>query len=271
MARFTFDIDRVNVSVHRRGKEWELRVLQRAQTIFTSLLGLLPSSYVSAVQGPNYTVELKAVAVELAKIELALEAVDLDRDFSKTRSHFLWSIIGYLVFVNGRIPPGIAQTDEEFRRFLLSLIQIYFQGSIPQSINDALDLVFDEEFEVLESFLLERLGASGVDISNQFEFQINLQTTGTFPADVFNLQSALRIILDLVRPAHTIFTIRYIFDDEYIPNGDEINEILDSMRWQMSTYYYDDFRSYWQGLRDRDRLGKKTCCQVTDEDHSADF
>ena len=43
------------------------------------ILNLLPSNYISAIQGPNYTIELKAVAVELAKIELALEDVDLDR------------------------------------------------------------------------------------------------------------------------------------------------------------------------------------------------
>jgi hypothetical protein len=73
-----------------------------------------------------------------------------------------------------------------------------------------------------------------------------------------------------VRPAHTLFRIRYIFTDEYIP-GDGIGQILDAMRWHMGVYYYDDFRSYWNGIRDRDRLGKKTNQCVTAEDHSDDF
>lgn len=130
MARFTIDPARVNFTVVRRGKEYNLRVLQRAQSIFSALLNLLPSNYISGVQGPNYTVELKAVAVELAKIELALEDVDLDRDYNRTRSEFLYSIIGYLVFLNGRLP-ALDFDDGEFRQFLLNLIAIYFQGSVP--------------------------------------------------------------------------------------------------------------------------------------------
>jgi hypothetical protein len=87
---------------------------------------------------------------------------------------------------------------------------------------------------------------------------------------VFNADSAIRQILDLVRPAHTLYRIRYIFTDKYIPN-DTIGKILDAMRWRMGIYYYDDFRSYWTGIRDRDRLGKKVNQCVTGELHSDDF
>ncbi len=269
MARFSLDPDRINFTVERRGKEYRLRLLQRAQTIFSALLNLLPSNYISAVQGPNYTQELKAVAVELAKIELALEDVDLDMSFEHTRSEFLYSIIGYLVFLNGRLP-ALEYDDNEFRTFLLNLIRIYFQGSIPSAIREAADLFLSEDFDVLENFLLERAGASGLDISDQFGFQINVVTTGTFPADVLQVQSSIRTILDIIRPAHTLFTIRYIFEDEYNPN-DPTGRVLDEMRWKMASYYYEDYRSYWVGIRNVDRLGKKTNQTVTDEDHSQDF
>lgn len=269
MARFILDPNRLNFSIEKRGKEYNLRVLQRAQVIFTNLLNLLPSNYISAVQGPNYTTELKAVAVELAKIELALEDVDLDRSFEHTRSEFLQSIVGYLLFLNGRIPP-LDYNDEEFRRFFLSLIKIYFQGSIPASIRDATSLFITQAFEVLENFLLVRAGVTGLDISDQFGFQINIETTNTFPPELFQLESALRIIIDLVRPAHTLFRIRYIFTDDYTPNDPE-GRVLDAMRWRMATYYYEDFRVYCGGIRDRDRLGHKTNHAVSNEDHSLDF
>lgn len=270
MARFTLDPNRVNYSIYRRGREYQLRLLQRAQAIFGNLLNLLPSNYVSAIQGPNYTLELKAVAVELAKIELALEDIDLDRDFNRTRSEFLYSIIGYLVFLNGRLPAGFGDDDEEFRTFLLSLIRIYFQGSIPQSIRDAAELFFTENFEVLENFLLVRAGVHGLDISDQFGFQVNIDAGGGFPVSVFDLQSSLNTIINIIRPAHTLFRVRYIFTDDYNPN-DPQGQVLDAYRWRMSNYYYDDFRSYWSGIKDRDRLGKKENFQVSDEDHSADF
>ena len=270
MARFEFDINRANFNIFRRGKEYNLRLSQRAGTIFSGLLGLLPSNYTSSIMGPNYTIELKAVAVELARIELALEDIDFDRDFNRTRAEFLFSIIGYLVFLNGRLPP-LEFDDEEFRRFLLSLIAIYFQGSVPQSMKDAAELFFEgNTLAVLENFLQTRAGASGFDISDQFGFQVQVDTGGVFPEDALTLQESLRTILDVIRPAHTLFRIRYIFKDDYNPN-DPGGQILDDFRWRMASYYYEDFRSYWSGLRDRDRLGKKTNQVVTAENHSNDF
>jgi len=269
MARFTLDPNRVNFNIERKGKEYNLRVLQRAQAIFSTFVGLLPSNYTSVIQGPNYTNELKAVSVELAKIELALEDVSLDLDYNKTRSEFLFSIIGYLVFLNNRLP-SLDFDDAEFRQFLLNLIRIYFQGSIPKSIQDAVGLFLDTPFNILENFLLVREGQANLDISDQFGFQINVPVPNQFPSDIFDLQSSIRIILDIVRPAHTLFRIRFIFTDEFIPN-DPIGEIIDEMRWRMSSYYYEDFRRYWTGVRDVDRLGMKECESVTAEDHSNDF
>lgn len=269
MARFTVDPNRLNFNIHRKGKEYNLRVLQRAQSIFSTLLGLLPSNYNSTIQGPNYTNEIKAVAVELAKIELALEDANLDLDYRNTRSEFLFSIIGYLVFLNNRLP-SLEFNDEEFRTFFLNLIRIYFQGSVPDSIEDAVGLFLETEFQILENFLLVRSGSANLDISDQFGFQIGVETANEFPSDVFDLQSSIRIVLDIVRPAHTIFSVRFIFTDEFIPT-DETGDIIDSMRWKMASYYYEDYRSYWAGLKDLDRLGKKTCKSVTSEDHSMDF
>lgn len=269
MPRFTLDLSRVNFTIERRGKEYNLRVLKRSQTIFTTLLNLLPSNYISAIQGPNYTQELKAVAVELAKIELALEDVDLDRDFNHTRSEFLYTMIGYLVFLNNKLPP-LEFSDTEFRSFLLHLIKIYFQGSIPESIKEAVGLFISDDFQILENFLLVRAGASGLDISDQFGFQINVETTGAFPPGIFDLQTSIRIILDIIRPAHTLFRIRFIFRDDYKPN-DPVNRILDAMKWKLSNYYYEDYRNYWCAIKDRDRLGKKVNQNVSDEDHNGDF
>lgn len=271
MARFVFGANRLNSTIDQKGKEYNLRLMQRAQVIFSTLLNLLPSNYVSAVQGPNYTQALKAVAVELARIELALEDVDRDRQFATTRSDFLWSMVGYLVLVNSKIPQ-LGFSDEEFRTFFLNMIRIYFQGSIPQSMEDVVRLFISGDIRVTEAFLLLRQGASGLDISDEFIFDIDYIAPpgGGFPPNIFEADSAIRQILDLVRPAHTLFRIRYIFTDEYIPN-DTIGKILDAMRWRMGIYHYEDLRSYWTGIRDRDRLGKKVNQYVVSEDHSSDF
>jgi hypothetical protein len=269
MARFTYDPTRLNYTVSQTGKEYNLRLLQRAQAIFSTFLGLLPSNYVSTVQGPNYTNELKAVSVELAKLELAVEDINNDGSFEKTRSDFLYSIVGYLVLLNGRIP-ALEFSDAEFRSFLLAVIRIYFQGSVPASIRDAVALFIDGTVVVSENFLLVRQGASGLDVSDQFGFGVDVMCPGYFPPDIFDVDMALRQLLDVIRPAHTLYRIRYVFGDSYNPNS-PFGKVLDAMRWHMADYKYDDFRSYWTGLRDRDRLGKKTNQAVTGEAHGDDF
>lgn len=238
-------------------------------------MNLLPSNYLSRAEGPNYTVELKAVAVEIAKLELALEDVSYDGGFGTTRGEFLYSIIGYLVFLGGRLP-DTAFDDVEFKRFLLSVIRIYFQGSIPASIREGVGLFVSENVTIFENFLLVRQGASGLDISDQFGFQIDIEGLGGagLPPDLFLLDKNIRLIVDILRPAHTLFRIRYIFTDPFEPNPpneDTTSPIVDAMRWRMANYYYDDFRIYPAGLRDRDRRGVKTNRLVVAESHSADF
>ncbi len=268
MARFQQDNNRLNHNLVQKGREYNLRLVQRAQAIFATLLNLLPSSYISAVQGPSYSQELKAVAIELSKIELALEDVDRDRDFSSTRSEFLYSIVGYLLLTNGRLP-ALEFSDVEFQNFLLALISIYFQGSVPKSMKDVAQLFITGEVQVTENFLLVRKGVSGLDISDQFGFNVDViaPSGGGFPANAFDVDATIRMLLDVVRPAHTLFRIRYVFQDKYIPN-ETAGKVLDAMRWAMRAYYYEDFRSYWNGIRNRDRLGVKGNTLVVGEDHS---
>ncbi len=272
MARFQFDLNRTNYTVEQSGREYQLRLAQRSQAIFTALLNLLPSNYVSAIEGPSYTQELKAVAVELARIELALEDVSWDYNFGalpnqqSTRSDFLWSIIGYLVLVNNQIPP-LQFSDEAFKSFLLSLIAIYFQGSVPKSMSDVAHLLIQGNVVVTESFLLVREGATGLDISDEFTFSVDVLAPpgGGFPPNAMNVDTTIRQLLDIVRPAHTLFRIRYIFQDQFI------RPIVDKVRMSLDIYYYDDFRSYWPGIRNRDRLGRKTNQAIAGEQHGGDF
>ncbi len=269
MARFQFDPNRVNYTVSQTGREYNLRLLQRAQPILTQLLNLLPSSYISAVQGPNYTNELKAVAVELARLELALEDVSGDHCFATTRPEFLYTIVGYFLLLNGRIP-SMDFTDAAFRDMLLNLIRIYFQGSIPESMSDVVKLFISGDIEVTENFLLIRQGLGAYDISDQFGFDLPIETGGVFPPDVFVRDQFIRQLLDIIRPSHTLYRLRFVFRDDYIPN-DTYGRVLDAMRWHLAAYYYDDFRAYCGGVRDRDRLGGKVNQQVVGENHSADF
>ena len=272
MARFLYDGNRLNYTIQQQGREYQLRLTARAQAIFTSLLNLLASNYVSSVQGPNYTLELKAVAVEIARLELALEDVSWDYNFGallnqqSTRTDFAYSIIGYLILTNGGLPP-LQFNDQQFKQFLLSLIGIYFQGSVPASMAAVAELLIKGNVVVTESFLLVREGASGLDISDEFTFSLDtlIPSGQGFPTGAMDVDSTVRMLLDIVRPAHTLYRIRYIFQDAYL------GPMLDAVRSSLGAYYYDDIRSYWGGIKNVDRLGKKTNQTVAAEQHGPDF
>lgn len=270
MARFVREPERLNATIQQAGKEYNLRLANRAQVVFTNLMNLLPSNYISTVQGPNYTLELKAVAVELARLELALEDVAFDFDFTQTRPEFIYSLIGYLVFLNGKLPTT-SFDDQDFKDFLLDVIRIYYQGSVPSAIREGVQLFTSNEVAVTEDYLLVRAGAFGYDISDQFGFRISIESlNGAFPTDAFSVDSNIRLILNIIRPAHTLFSIRYVFKDKY-EASDQLGKILDASRCSLSNYYYDDFRVFTRGLSGRDYLGVKTNQQVVNEDHSMDF
>ena len=258
-------------TIVEKGTAYNRALVVRAQALFTNLLNLLPSSYISTVQGPNYTEELKAVAVELARLELALEAVSYDADFRYTRTEFLYQTVGYLVYLNGKLPK-VSFDDVEFRSFLLKVIGIYFRGSVPAALKDAIALFFTDRVTVYENFILVRQGASGLDISDQFGFQIDLDAPdGAFPPNFFDNQENVRQLLDIIRPAHTLFRIRVVFTDTYASNGYDLGRILDEMKWNLTAYWYDDLRHNFRGLRGVDRLGVKESVPVLGEDHSSDF
>jgi hypothetical protein len=267
MPRLQRDALRVNFNLEPKGKEYNQRLLIRAQAIFGTLLSLLPSNYASEIEGPNYTIEMKAVALELAKLELALEDIADDRGFGTTRSDFLYSTVGYLLFTNGKLPPTVFD-DEAFRQFLLALVKIYFQGSLPISVEEIVKLFLTGDVTVTENFLNVRKGAAGYDISDQFGFEVNV-TGEQFPENTFQVDESIRILLDIVRPAHTLFRIRYIFTDSHLPS-ETVGKLVDASRWSLHAYYYDDLRAYWGGVKNVDRLGTKTNLLIENEDHTLD-
>ena len=229
MPRFQYDKNRLNYTTTQGGREFNFRLAQRAQAIFNTLMQLLPSNWISTVKGPNYTIELNAVAYELARLELSLEDVNTDQAFATVRTDFLYQVIGYMLF-NGQLP-SLDYSDIEFRKFFITLIGIYFQGAVPAAIEAAANLLFDQLATTYENFLLVRQGASGLDISDEFGFRIDIACTNNeFPANTFMNDAALRMILQIIRPAHTLYQLRYVFQDVYPSDS-----ITDTSNWKLDS------------------------------------
>lgn len=229
------------------GKGYNRAVQSRAQAILNSLMGFLPSNYRASIASPEYSYYLRGMAVELAKLTFGLEQLSDDISFEEVRPEFLYQTVAYLLFTDGDLP-GLDVSDEEFRDFLLKIIEIYFQGSTPQSVIDAVELFTDETFTVRENFEEARSEGSTLDISDQFGFSIEFDlSSGVFPEDLFEIQKNINLLIQIIKPAHTLYRLAHVFTDEYTGPSDD-DTVLDELNWTMHDRRYDDARKYCKGI-----------------------
>ena len=270
-------IIRVNFNTFEAGEQYQTRLADEANRNFRIFLTLLSSYWQSTIDGPNYAREIKAMSLALAKIRLALDDVRRDTYYSQTRADYLWQMVTQVLFPQEEGAPDPRLCDLDFRDFLLEVVQIYFQGSIPKSMKDAVELFVEGRVKVTEAFLEARKPGSGFDISDQFTFCVDVILDSPSSTDVFLADKNIRILLNIIRPAHTLYKLRFILEDEWTgqqdpdPEVDAPNKVVDAFRWTLSCYNYEDFRRFIHGIYGIDLLGTKVPKSVVGEDHSGDF
>ena len=217
----------------------------------------------------------------MARIRLSLSDAQNDTYFSATRGEFLWQILTVMLFPksfgypNGNAPT-IDQTDIDFRTFLQQIVSIYFKGSITSSVQEAIQLVTGGTVIVHENYLEARNPSSGLDISDEFGFSVDIFLPFKNDIDVITADTNIRLLLQIIRPAHTLYTLKYIFQDAYIgqqlppaingisPQPNKITDLLTSI---ISDYCYEDFRKFVDGVEGLDLMGSKKSIQVINESH----
>lgn len=274
-------IVKFNNNAYEAGEEYIARLNREADSNFRILLSLLSSYWQSTIDGPNYARELKAVAVELSRVRLQLEDIRQDMDFATTRTEFLYQVVTTVLFPQKAGSPDLGKTDVDFRTFLTEIVKIYFAGSIPSSVQKAVELVTEADVVVRENFEEARKPGSGYDISDQFGFTVDVLLESPGQIDVFLAEKNIRILLAIIRPAHTLYRLKFILQDSYPgPDGPDdpnpssnvkTNKVKDSYVMHVQNYGYEDFRRFVDGVKGIDMLGAKVSVQVTDEDHSSDF
>jgi len=270
---------RINFNTYEDGEEYRIRLSEEANRNLKLFFAMLSSYWQSSIDGPNYARELKAMSIELARLRLALEDIRTDTFYSDVRSDFIYQVLTQVLFPKGGPDPRF--TDLDFRDFLLKIVKIYFQGSIPQSMEDAVQLlVGDSEVVIKEYFLEGRNPGSSFDISDQFGFGVDVIMNSPGDVDVFLADRNIRILLNVIRPAHTLFRLRFILKDEFMGNQDPDQptdaigfnaKIIDSFNFVLSCYDYEDFRRFVEGMEGIDYLGTKKSSSIVGEDHSSSF
>ena len=269
-------IIRVNYNCYEEGEEYRNRLINEANFQFQIFLRLLSSYWQSTIDGPNYTREIKTMCIELARIRLALENIQTDSYYDQTRGEFIYQVLTTILFPKKEAPqPELS--DIGFREFLNEIIKIYFQGSIPKSIKEAVELVTNGRVIVTENFVESRKPGSKFDISDQFGFKVDIMMNSPSDFNVFLADKNIRILLNIIRPSHTLYRISYILEDEYIgqqdpdPTINKPHKIIDTFNWILKNYGYEDFRRFFGGIKNIDLLGMKQSIIVMNENHNNSF
>lgn len=273
-------IVRYNLNAFETGEEYLSRLKQESEVNFKILLSLLSSYFQSSIDGPNYARQMKAMAIELSRVRLMLEDVKQDTDFATTRTEFLYQTVTSVLFPKKEGAPDLQKGDADFRAFLQQIVLIYFAGSVPDSIKKAVELVCGGEVIVRENFEEARKPGSGYDISDQFGFTVDVILANPGQVDVFLAEKNIRILLAIIRPAHTLYTLKFILQDYYLGPGPapqdpssnvQTNKVHESFVLNLQSYGYEDFRRFVEGVRGIDVLGSKAFVAVKDESHDGDF
>ena len=269
-------IIRANANSYESGEAYQAKLQNEVNKNFLILLTLLSQYWKSTVDGPYYARSLKAIAIAISQVRLSLDNIYNDSEYSQTRGEFLNQVVTSLVFPDDKV--DLKYSDVEFRDFLTQLISIYFQGSIPLSIQEAVSLITKTDVKLIINYEEARKPGSGYDISDQFGFNVDIVLSNPSEIDVFLADRNIRVLLQIIRPAHTLYTIRYVLKDEYLGNQAipyigprPPPKVKDEFLMTLSDYKYSDFRKFVLGVFGVDEDGFKHSYSVTGEDHSLDF
>jgi hypothetical protein len=233
--------------VNSKSQEYERALEELIENILIVFKDELPSNYVSETMGPNYMKTFYAFSEQLAKIQLSVQEIGEDYDYDFTRPEYLWQFLTSIVFPLGETR-GIPSIDGDlrYRDFLKKMVGFLLEGAKPGPIKSALSLLTSANIEVIEKVLFSGKEWSYWDIKDQFTFEINVSTDegDSFPTDVdpFVLQNNIKLVLEALKPAHSLYELRFLFKD-FIGMQFEDVVTIDSQ-----LYYYEDFRKNCNGV-----------------------
>jgi len=251
----------------REGKEYRRRLMTKTLEIEKDLRNILPSNYSSSITGPNYSIALRAYAIEFSRIRLAIDDLQGDTyfnnpEYGSNRADIAYQKLGSMLALNKNLNLSIF-SSQEFLQFILSLVEIFFGGSTPENIKKGIEKFVGETnvATIRENFKDARQPHSAYDISDQFGFRVDFELTDEISQNFQDIAVKLNFLLKLIKPAHTLYVLRFLFSDliDFISNADDSAKIENI--WD---HGYDDVRRYWEGVRNRDRLGSNTPIQHTE-------
>ena len=176
------------------------------------MLSLLDSTYKADVPSTIYALHLKTIAFEAARFLATTEEVKDDLIFVTTRGEYFSQNIASFLFPNN-VFSQTDSTDQKVRNFYLSIIEAYFGGSTKTNIESSLLKFLEVPVGITENFLLSRQNPSSDEIVKKFTFDIIVNVDDPRIKDITKLQDDIKFLVNIIKPAHTTFETKFIFQE----------------------------------------------------------
>jgi len=258
-----FSIEQNPAPTRLEGQDSTNQIQDLTDSIMETFLRVLPSNYVSQINGPYYTTQFRSLAEVLARVQVTAEQAALDGYINFTRPEYLWQVIGALAFPEAKsnrdVPtiPG----DVSYRTFLKRIIELLLEGAKLEVQKEGIEALTSAVVSVLAKVAYQRDPNTAWGFPDQFTFEINVSDRtvwtdpgtgdliegdiGTgFPDLPFVLQKNVGIVLRALKPGHAIYDYRNLFLESF----DTLFE--DTVSFDFDTFYYEDFRKFCTGAKE---------------------
>ena len=127
------------------GKSSQDRITKKREQvdrIMDVFLQLLPSNYVSQVQGPFYTMQFQAAAEQIAEFQITAQEAFADGAYEYLRPEFLFQVLGLLVFPDAEDDGfPVIHGDLTYREFLRKMVEFRDAGVTMVYVSHSMDTV----------------------------------------------------------------------------------------------------------------------------------
>lgn len=262
----SFEINRDVVRVpFEDSKAFRLQLTSLKMRIYAILNALLSSVYTDESASANVSVQLLAVAEEVAKFRLGISRVLTDMSYQDVRSFLLYQNLGSILGFG----PNEELSHGEYRRLLLAVLSVILGGSRIENIQRGIELFTTYKVRAIEIFkILEKFESEARRSAlNLIDSLLNVPTDmchgnlilnspavynedflGGVPHsmlffDVLILDALSPQLVDkggtvtdlirIVKPSHTLFLLRNVFS-EVFHIGEFVKE--DFVKVQLGVY-----------------------------------
>jgi len=209
--------DRVGESRTDTGIEFQKNLREVTNNIQARLLRNLPSNY-PRTTNTNLALLYKAIAEEIARLQVSLSNINLDQYHEGTRTKYLYQILGDLLFLGER-SINEKLTDVEYREYLLKIRNAYLGGSGKDNLESSVSEILGLPVKLKELYLELRKPDTVYNLkdTNKIFFDILMDSVSA-SSNIGDLLEDLNFFISLIRPAHVLYDTRLIWTDEFKNN-----------------------------------------------------